>query len=352
MSQLTSQLVRWGLFRKPLRTVFLLLTVVGALASFASTEAVMRDLYEKTLVTWRTFQYDISARGPKAHSVSAEIAALKGVRKVEKTILFPAVIGVSQVEIAVADEKSELLPIALASGRLPSNENEIVISENVAMLTALGIGDEIGLTVLTDLDQVVTFTITGMEKGITNFVSATGADRIQPYLPDFYTLLIALDGTVPTATIERIIRQMPEATWVKSNDERAMYEGTTSIAEALVLLTRALLLAVGVVSLYMLFYLGQQERSYELGVLRALGFSRRKVTTTLLLEGLFILAAGSLLALLLVLVISFALGLGSWNIVIARYIPGSCIVLGLGLLAVLWTSWKFASRPITTLFKG
>ena len=120
----------------------------------------------------------------------------------------------------------------------------------------------------------------------------------------------------------------------------------------MVYVTRALLLAVGVVCLYTLLHLGQQERYYELGVLRALGFSRRKITITLLLEGAIILAAGIVLALTLVSLLAFIFGLGTWNMAVGRYLPGSLIVFLLGLLAVAWTAWRAASRPITTLFKA
>lgn len=352
MSELTSQLIRWGLLRKPLRTLFLILTVIGAIASFASTELVMEDLMDRTVSYWRTYDYDLFVQGPEVHGVQSEVAAFSGVTWVEKNLILPVIVGLNEVEIALVDDDSRLLPINLAEGRLPADEFEVVLAQEVATLNELAVGNEFSLAAIDDMDNVVTFTVSGIEKGATSLVTEKGAERIHPRFRDYSALIIKIDGSVPASKIEAQLRQMPEVFRVRNNDQFMYFDDSLSVAEAVVHVTRVLLLAVGVVSLYTLLQLGQQERYYELGVLRALGFSQRKITVTLLLEGVFVLAAGIALALTLVVLLALAFDLGTWNMIVGRYLPSSLIVFILGLLAVAWTAWRAASRPITTLFKA
>lgn len=352
MNALTSQLIRWGLLRKPLRTIFLVLTVVGAIASFASTELVMKDLMDRTVSYWRTYDYDLLVQGPEVHQLQSEVAGFRGVTRVEKNLMLPVIVGLNEVDIALVDDDSRLLPISLADGRSPTDEYEIVLAQEMATQNELVVGDELSLAAIDNMDNVVTFIVSGIEKGATSLVTEKGAERIHPRFRDYSALIIKIDGSVSASTIETQLRQLPEVLRVRNNDQFMYYDGSLSVAEAVVYVTRVLLLAVGVVSLYTLLHLGQQERYYELGVLRALGFSLRKITTTLLLEGLFILAAGIILALTLVVLLAFVFDLGAWNMIIGRYLPGSLIVFLLGLLAVAWTAWRAASRPITMLFKA
>lgn len=353
MIRLVMELVRWGLTRKPLRTLFLLLTVVGALASFAFTEAAMRDLSNKTIETWRTAPYDMTVTGSKAYDLQERIAALTGVRKVERTVMFTVMIGVTEVPVAVPSLGSELLPMEFSAGLAPSNEQEIAITDEVASLQALQPGDQVQLALHSDLQKAVTYTISGIVQGgaRVNVLTTAGAERVRGPLAGYNALLLLLDSSVPAEKVQTAIQRLPAILFVKGNNESQMYSGTASIAESMILITRALLLGAGVISLYMLFYLGQQERSYELGVLRALGFSRRRVITILVAEGACILLIGSMIGLLTLLVMASAFDLGRWQALLAQILRPGAILLGLGLLVIYWAARLVASRPITSLIK-
>lgn len=312
----------------------------------------MQDLMDRTISYWRTYDYDILVQGPEVHGLQSEVAKFAGVTRVEKNLMLPVIVGLNEVDIALVDDESRLLPISLADGRLPNDEYELVLAQEMATLNELAVGDEFQLAAIDNMDNVVSFTVSGIEKGATSLVTEQGAERINPRFRDYSTLIIKIDGSVPASKIENQLRQLPEVFRVRNTDQFMYYDDSLSVAQVVVYVTRVLLLAVGVVSLYTLLQLGQQERFYELGVLRALGFSRRKITVTLLLEGVFILAAGTIIALALVVLLAFVFDLGTWNMIIGRYLPGSLIVFLLGLLAVAWTAWRAASRPITMLFKA
>lgn len=160
------------------------------------------------------------------------------------------------------------------------------------------------------------------------------------------------ESSASSESVRRAIARIPRAPSVTNTSEQAAYGGTMSIAESLISLTRLLLLGVGVVSLYMLFFLGQQERAHELGVLRALGLSRQKVIMTLVLEGASILLLGGLVGFLILVTVASLLDLGRIDTLLTQYAPGGGVVLGLGLIAVFWTARIFAQRTITSLFKG
>ena len=96
MTRLMLQLVQWGLARKPLRTLFLLLTVIGSLAAFITTEAVMRDIAIRSIGTWRFDPYDITVTGSNVYDLEDRISKLAGVSKVERTIMFDVVSGAKE----------------------------------------------------------------------------------------------------------------------------------------------------------------------------------------------------------------------------------------------------------------
>jgi len=334
--------------------VFLLLTVVGSLAAFVCTEAVMRDIAVRSINTWRYDPYDFTITGAKAYEFRERIASINGVSLVETSFMFDVIIGAMQTQIAVQGSNNTLFPLEYAEGRPAQSPEEIVISYDTAMTNALTIGQRVELIERSNLDKPIAYTVCGIistKQGLArvNFLTQSGAERIHTDLTEHSTLLILLHPSASQPSVYSAIQTISSGLTIKLYNES--FDQGFSIAEALISVTKMLLLAVAFVSLYMLIYLGQQERAYELGVLRALGFSKRKVLTTLILEGALILAAGGIAAFIVLFVVAVNLNLGPWNALLRENLPSGGLLLSLGLLAVLWTAWRMASRPITGLIR-
>lgn len=354
MTRLMSQLVQWGLTRKPLRTLFLLLTVVGSLAAFTCTEAVMRDIAVRSIGTWRSDPYDITVTGLNAYEQEKPITGISGVSQVERAIVFEAMIGAGMAPIAVPSTGSTLLPFEYVEGLAPGTEQEIAVTSSIANMQALKLGDKVELALRSNLDKPVTYTVSGIlvhKQGLArvNVVTTQGAERLHKELSNHSTLLVLLHPSASQEVIYNAIRPLGAELTIRLYNQS--FDQGFSTAEALISLTIMLVLGVSTISLYMLFYLGQQERAYELGVLRALGFSKRKVVTTLVIEGALILLAGGLASFLVLFLVATLLNMGRWDVLLAQYLPSGGLLLGLGLLVVFWTARSFASRPITALIK-
>ena len=248
-----------------------------------------------------------------------------------------------------------LLPLEYSEGRTPQNEHEIAVSSDVAYTQLLKIGDTVQLALRSDLENAVPYKVSGIlghKQGLArvNVLTMRGAERVQVLTSRYDTLLVLNHPSASQGSVQRAIRSLaPNLTTIKLYNQD--FGPGLSIAESIISLTKMLLLGVATISLYMLFYLGQQERAYELGVLRALGFSKRKVLTTLVVEGALIIVAGGLLGFVVLLIVASLLNMGSMGALLAEYGPSGGFLLGLGLLAVFMTARFFASQPITSLIK-
>jgi len=348
------KLVRWGLVRKPLRTAFLLLAVIGSMAAFLCTEAVMRNIAERSIDTWRLTPYDLSIKGSDAYEVEERIASLKGVSAVERGTMFNVMVGAMYFPVVLPQKEHPILVLEYVEGQAPGNDSEIAIPAQIARANGLSCGDDALIADHGWLDRPLTYVVSGIlhdgqSYGRTGIMTAEGAQRILGDLAPHKTLLIRLHPSAP----QYVVRNTVDSAGVRVNiqEHNPSFNQGFSIAEALTALTKLLLLSVAVISLNMLIILGQRERAYEIGVLRALGLDTRRMVSILTIEGVVVVLAGGLISMAVLLFVAKLYNMGSWVSLFVTYMPSVLLLLGLSVCSVYLTSRQFVARPITTLFR-
>jgi putative ABC transport system permease protein len=295
-------------------------------------------------------------------SVAEEIAELPEVAESVPVRFAPAEVGGEEHGVTgTAEGAFEVLDLDLLDGRASLAPDEVVLSEDVAEDTGLGVGDQVEIDFLDDArpEDARTATVsgvysTGPATDLGGYV--VGVEVFQAALPtstDFQVFVQLQDGvSVAEAepALERIVDPLPSAE-VQSVEEYKDEIGS-QLDILLGLIIALLLLAVGIAFLGIVntISLSIIERTRELGLLRAVGMRRRQVRAAVRWESAIISLFGTLLGL--------AVGLlGGWGIVRALRDEGFevfavpvlwlaviSVVAGLlGLAAALIPAWR-ASR--------
>jgi putative ABC transport system permease protein len=295
-------------------------------------------------------------------SVAEEIAELPEVAESVPVRFAPAeVAGEEHGVTGTVGGAFEVLDLDLLDGRASLAPDEVVINEDVAEDTGLGVGDQMEIDFLDDArpEDQRTATVsgvysTGPATDLGGYV--VGVEVFQAALPtstDFQVFVQLQDGvSVAEAepALERIVDPLPSAE-VQSVEEYKDEIGS-QLNILLGLIVALLLLAVGIAFLGIVntISLSIIERTRELGLLRAVGMRRRQVRAAVRWESAIISLFGTLLGL--------AVGLlGGWGIVRALRDEGFevfavpvlwlaviSVVAGLlGLAAAVIPAWR-ASR--------
>ncbi len=351
MITLIWRLVRWGITRNLLRTSFLLLTVIGLVTSLAITGAMMYDLANQTIETWRAIPFDIRVTGSMVGGLKERVSSLNGVRQVEQVVLLPLVLGARQIEAAVQYQADSLLDFTFSDGRAPASEDEIAIDSSLARDTELG--NTIKLAAPSQLEHAVSYKVCGISNNALTYCLLTeaGAERALPEFARYSTLLVLLDPSASSRSIEQSIRAMSTGMAIRNYDEAQNYDYTLNISRRLISITRALLLVAGLGGFYILTSLSLRERTRELGALRAVGFGKARIALFLLLEACSILVLGTALAFAGALIVNGWLGLGNWHSLLSDNIGAAQTVMLLGLVASLVATLNVLHRPAATLIK-
>ncbi|HVL28776.1 MAG TPA: ABC transporter permease [Acidimicrobiales bacterium] len=200
----------------------------------------------------------------------------------------------------------------LVAGRAPDGPGEVVIDQATAEAYGLGLGDRIKVLFQ---DVVREFVIEGLRRAggvIGSSLAAFDLATTQQVMGQEGKLdrieVAAAPGVEPDLLRARIAGVLPDR-YEAVTDAQAAKEAEKSWTEALGFLTTGLLVFAAVALLVSAFIIFNTfsilvaQRTRELGLLRALGGSRRQVTAAVLAEALAVGAAGS--------VAGLALGVGA-----------------------------------------
>lgn len=357
MFKQTGKLLWWGLSANALRTLLLLISIVGSLMAFSATEAATREMANQSAAVWQQIPYDISVFDAPVLDLQEQIASLSGVRWTEQTYISNVDIGVSSEAIAVPTENGRLLPLSLVQGRMPAQPDEVAISEGTATYEQLKIGDEVSIY-LSGAEISGKYRICGLTNSPTRSMGAMTKDGLSRLLPDLASaaqLLVDADGTVPLASLKSAILALPKdpqnaGLGVRIPQEEAQH---TLVGMALQLsrVISLVMLGASALAFQVLLALSQKERLYDIGVLRALGFSRRRMFFQLLLEGAALVSIGGLVAVILLSSFVKLAGLGNWQTFWDQNQQPIKLLLMLNLAATLLTSVATIRRSVTTMIR-
>ncbi|MGZ3773631.1 MAG: ABC transporter permease [Pseudobdellovibrionaceae bacterium] len=193
----------------------------------------------------------------------------------------------------------------LLEGLFPSNDNEAVIGANVAALSSIKIGDTLNvhgrihdssyegsalpLKVVGVLkpsgkiwDQGIYTNLSTAQNAVTH---TPGYQTIWgPHVLSYFILNIQPGGEQALASL---INQRTVSQLVMIQKETQHLEELTGSNQSLQFLIVGILLLLSTLTVLAVFFTRMEARSLELAVLRALGYSRRKLTEILLVEGLW-----------------------------------------------------------------
>ena len=197
-------------------------------------------------------------------------------------------------------------------GRMFENPGECVISEELAELNNLGIGDEISVFNIWGIEHKLQLTISGIYRDRTNaqpYGSAMGAisNRRNDILTSYETLTATRTSDAYIYTKAEYYLKNPDLReafekelrkkglsdlWIVNVDADS-YSQIVEPVKGLAKITNVMMIVVLVFGggvLILLSVLSVRERKYEIGVLRAMGMEKGKVAAGLLIETFTVIA--------------------------------------------------------------
>jgi hypothetical protein len=336
----------------PLRTLFLLLTIMGTVFAFMGTEAATRDLASSTTDVWNAYSYDLSITGPSAFSVTKQVTEMAGVRGAEDIYVMPAIVNGSAGEVFVAGDEHMFDP-KYASGHKPQTEYEIAVGRFIAERDLLEIGAEVTLSRADDYAKTVVYKVTGMisDQAYLTVITKEGLARLEPSPEQYQTVLVARDASIDVSTTGKRIEQLVKGTEMKVHDHRETRIMADTAVYAITSVTSGLVLICGMSSFLILLGLHQRDRSYELGVLRALGYNKKSVFWLLFADSLILIAVGLLIGFLGSVAGTYAFRLGNVSTLIARNGGPMTTVAIVSLFIAAAVSNRTSNSPVTQLLR-
>jgi putative ABC transport system permease protein len=243
----------------------------------------------------------------------------------------------------------------LKEGRLFEKPNEIVVSRFIAETLGWTVGAKVHIYgVAYDVVGVFDSDVAWENGGI-----IINADVLGKQLgrSDSYTLLFVYTSEAAADTVRKSIEgKLPHLRAVPPRDFTNNFADQLEIVDEFIALVTVIAMAIGVLGVLNTMMMSVSERTREIGTLRALGWSRRRVLCTVLVEGLLLSSIGGAFGLLLGVAGTEALiALWSKAYLVASYLPstflkGGLVAVIVGLGAALYPAYRAANlKPVEAL---
>ncbi|MBI5106401.1 MAG: ABC transporter permease, partial [Solirubrobacterales bacterium] len=332
-----------GIAERKLRSALTAIAVLLGVAMIAGTyvqtdqiktafEDIEQTAYSGTdavIVPRTEFTSSFGAVEPISQSVVRRVQGVPGVAKAEGSLFDSgqivkdgkAVEATFAPAIAMSVSGEPFNPFDVVQGRLPAGPGEIAVNRKLADDEGLQPGRRLGLTTRSGIKPVRLVGV--VDYGEVSSIG--GATLVLATLPDMQAwydrkgqvteiAVAAAEGTTPEQLARRLDAVLPPSLEVKTGGQQAQ-ETADEINDAIGgFLTPALLalagasLLVGAFIIFNTFSITVAQRTRELGMLRAIGATRRQVLGTIGAEALLIGATASIAGLLAGLGISKLLG--------------------------------------------
>lgn len=212
----------------------------------------------------------------------------------------------------------------IISGKIFEKDNEIVISEDLAKLNNLKVGNTIILRSIADVEKDVTLTITGVYQDLSKDNTADSVYK-DPYmtrrnelLTNYETATVLVGKQAHIMSRIKYFLSSPDDlnAFVKEAQNKGLSEyytltnnkylykqiaGPVESVQEISMVFLMVVLILGGIILVLLNLIALRERKYEIGVLRAIGMKKFKVIKTLLYESIIVT----------MLAVTMGLGVGS-----------------------------------------
>jgi putative ABC transport system permease protein len=307
------QLAFRNLQRRPTRSILTLLGVAVAVGSFITLYGLSRSVNENVQQAFEERGNDLTVRrrgiaepfgGTVPEQIIPDIAKISGVAGVSGQLLTFAATDNDDHVIAFGWPENSFFwsSVPLADGRLPNPAERkfALVGKDIANTLGKNVGDDI--TLLGDKFHIV---------GITNYTSVINRNAVIVGLSDlqeatFRTgsvtfIAVRLANPADKAATDRIAKT------IESLGEFAVTRGESVLKnDSLVGLLDAVsssmawvALLMGVLMVLNTLLMAVLERTREIGILSAIGWSKERIMGALVIEGFLLSALGSALGILL-----------------------------------------------------
>ena len=332
-----------------------MLSVLAASTKSSITSVVNNNLgadYVLTSQSFLGFSPDVATRA----------TATPGVATVGETRVGAAHLnGKTAVVAAVSTDIGSVIKVHMASGSLNAlQKNELLISKTQATTSKLHVGDVVSVEYPTGGMQHINV---GGIFDDNSLLGNGGADYLiglATYAKNYTTQLDAIVYVLAKpgqreavgAALESSLKAYPQ---VKVQGQSAYKDSITKQIDQFVNLIFGLLalaLIIAVLGIINTLALSVYERIREIGLLRAVGMTRRQLRRMIRLESAVIAVFGALLGLGLGVIFGWAVVSNAGGQLTHVVFPiGSFVgfVIGaavVGVLAALWPAWRASRRPV------
>lgn len=297
---------------------------------------------------------------PFSASIAEEMAAVDGVASVAPyRVGFGQIGGEDEFVVAFDDRFLDAVALDTVAGDLAAiGPDTALLSESEATSSGLGVGDAFELTLPAGAQRLSVAGVYGDSQVVGSNVAVSLDTLTQGGLAAADSLVYvtrssgADEGSV-TAALERVVADLPTVTLKDQEafaaEQRAPIDQLLAIIYALLGLA-IVIAALGIVNTLALSVI---ERTREVGLLRAVGMSRRQLRTMVRLESVVIAVYGALLGIVLGLVFGVSLqrslkaqGIEVLTIPWAQLVVFVVVAGVVGVLAAVWPARRAARLDV------
>ena len=361
-----------NLRRRPIRTalsiVSIALAVGGALALIAisssiedSTREGMAEIGDDVVVTQRGASDLFGGFLPQ--QIVDRIALVPGVARISGELFLFAPSERSRHVLAIGWPETSYLwnNVPMRAGRIPTpgERHVAVLGDAIAEALAKSVGDHVEL--LGEKFRIV---------GIANYTSIVNRGMVIVPLPDLQEasyrlnqvsmIHVNFNRNATAAEIARIkgdIESLGRVS-VSTASEVLQNDRNFAILKAVSLAVSIIALAMGGLSILNALLMATQERTREIGIVAAIGWSDARIMTSIVVEGLLMCAAGCVLG----IVLSFLAALLfpaiptighyiSFRPSLGLILPTLAAAFVLCMLGSLYPAWRAVRLPPTVALK-
>ena len=320
---LTGTLAQKNAGRNPKRsavTAFALMIGVGLVSFFLIFNSSIRASIDKVLDDTFAASFLISAGSfgevGMPHELTEKVAALAQVAEAVPVRQAPAKVdGKASTVTATSPAGFTLFGFDVVDGSDALGDGQVVVLDQTAKDKGLKLGDPFAAEFLNT--GTASLTVAGIYKGtdannLGDYV--LGIDEFSRYVPDNTDsmVVVKLAAGVSTAKakpiLERTVKPFGTAKVQTVDDYKNQISGLFNVILTMILGLLALAIVIALLGIANTIALSVLERTRELGLLRAVGMSRRQLRATIRWESVIIALFGAALGLLLGV-------LGAWGMI-------------------------------------
>jgi putative ABC transport system permease protein len=250
-------------------------------------------------------------------------------------------------------------PMLKPGGRLPKKRSEILVGAVIAEKVGFRVGDRMPLfrRVMLDIEEYEVVGIFESEINWENTGLVVHGDVVRTKLGrDSYNIVFVYAPEGPKALATAIETRFEDLVALPPDQFTQQFSERTEVIEDFVAIIAVVAIVIGVLGVLNTMMMSVSERTREIGMLRALGWSRGLVVKAILAEGILLSAVGGAVGLLLGVAGTEALlRYSPGGFLEAAYTPdifvkGAVIALVVGVFAAIYPALRAANlRPVEAL---